>query len=219
MRAETLRGLYSLAPSPAAPNKNLIKCRGRPPPGLGRPDHRAGFLLQTAPLGAGLAMCLCAEGALWPPPSSPPHRLPMLPFASLPVQLSDHPSPVYVSPLLLLLPSPLFPSPFSFFFLLFAWLHCLLLSWFCHHLSLSSMTPVLPSILVSHHILSPACFSILLHQHLAAPEGHPLSFCLSPSISELHSLSFSASPSGLPPSGPLASSESVFLRLPQEASG
>lgn len=56
-RAEALRGLRSPAPSPAALNKNLIKCRGRPPPGLGRPDHRAGFLLQTAWLGLGRRAC------------------------------------------------------------------------------------------------------------------------------------------------------------------
>lgn len=218
MRAETLRGLYSLAPSPAAPNKNLIKCRGRPPPGLGRPDHRAGFLLQTAPLGAGLAMCLCTEGALWPPPSSPPHHLPCC--LLLPSLSSSLTTPaLYMSPLYSSCFHPLyFPLPSAFSFC------CLPGSIVCCCLgfviiSLSSMTRVLPRSLVSHHIPSPACFSILLHQHLAAPEGHPLSFCLSPFISELHSLSFSASPSGLPPSGPLASSESVFLRLPQEASG
>ena len=146
-------------------------------------------------------------------PIQPTPTPPMLPFASLPVQPSDHPSPVYVSPLLLLLPSPLFPSPCC----LPGSIVCCCLGFVI--ISLSSMTRVLPRSLVSHHIPSPACFSILLHQHLAAPEGHPLSFCLSPFISELHSLSFSASPSGLPPSGPLASSESVFLRLPQEASG
>ena len=211
MRAETLRGLYSLAPSPAAPNKNLIKCRGRPPPGLGRPDHRAGFLLQTAPLGARRGHC----GR--PHPAHPTASPCCLLLPSLSSSLTT--PALYMSPHYSSCFHPLyFPLPSAFS------VCCLPGSIVCCCLgfviiSLSSMTPVLPSILVSHHILSPACFSILLHQHLAAPEGHPLSFCLSPSISELHSLSFSASPSGLPPSGPLASSESVFLRLPQEASG
>lgn len=74
VRAEALQGLCSPAPSPAARNKNLIKCRGRLPPGLGRPDHRAGFLLQTAQARpslararAGRALCVRTEGAQQPP--------------------------------------------------------------------------------------------------------------------------------------------------------
>lgn len=151
-------------------------------------------------------------------PTPPP---PVLHFAPLPAQPSDHRSPVSVFPPLLLFPSPLFPSPFSSFF--FFALHLapfLLPSWFCHHLSLLH-SPRSPSQSgFPSQPLSPACFSILLHHHLAAPEGCPLSLCLLLSISELHSLvSFSASPSGLPPSCSRACSESGFLRLPQDTSG
>lgn len=75
VRAEALRGLRSPAPSPAALNKNLIKCRGRLPPGLGRPDHRAGFLLQTAQLGLGRP-CACMERAVKPPYAAHPAASP-----------------------------------------------------------------------------------------------------------------------------------------------
>lgn len=148
-------------------------------------------------------------------PIQPTPLPPVLRFASLPAQPSDHRSPVSVFPPLLLFPSPLFPSPFSSFFFRSTpgsvSVALLVLS-----SSLSLAQPPF-SLTVWFPISAPESCLFL---HLAAPEGRPLSLCLLPSISELHSLvSFSASPSGLPPSCSWACSESGFLRLPQDTSG
>lgn len=200
VRAEALRGLRSPAPSPAALNKNLIKCRGRPPPGLGRPDHRAGFLLQTAQLGL-RRPCVCMERAPKPPLRSPPHGLSSQAVSCIlplpPACSSDHPRPVSVSPLLLFLLSS---QPGCF---------CLFLSWFCRHLSfrplffLGVWFPIsaLESCLLSCVFL--CGITILLPQKCALL----LSSCLGASFTLWLSSSVSPatrSPLGAPHSGPLS---------------
>lgn len=100
---------------------------------------------------------------------------------------SSHPSPVPVSPLLLLHPSPYFVYFFSFFFspltlALFLSLSVLVLS-----LSLSQPPILLRCLLPS--------VSILQHHHLASPEGRPVSLA----------------PASHPP--PLSSPLSLFLSL------
>lgn len=194
------------APSPAALNKNLIKCRGRPPPGLGRPDHRAGFLLQTAPAGPGPAVCMCMWGtaAAHIQPALQPLRLPCTSFPACP---SDHPTPVFVSP-----PVLLPPSPFS-------------LSLLLHFLFFSQPGSVC-ILLLSSSLKQPQFFFMIWFSHLSqscllssgtillSQRGAPFP-SVSSSLSELHYVSLPQSLQGLlslRPSSPRAS-ESLCVSL------
>lgn len=215
MRAGALRGLRSPAPSPAALNKNLIKCRGRPPPGLGRPDHRAGFLLQTALAGPGPAVCV-RVGALQRPVSSLPCGLSGCLVPPSPPTPPDHLIPVFVSPSFLLPLAPFFLS----------------LSLLLHFLFFFFSQPGSVSVLLLSSCLKQPRFffmiwfpisvrslallpsgTILLSQRgaLFAAVSHPLS--LSFPLSLFLGLSSACSPLGLPYPEPLSHSMSPLLGL------
>lgn len=113
VRAEALWGLRSPAPSPAAPNKNLIKCRGA----WGALTAELASFCKQPRLGLGWP-CVCA----WrghdsrPSPGSP--QLLMLPLASCAAHPSATPS-LFLTPHRSFCPHPLYLSllsaPFSFF--------------------------------------------------------------------------------------------------------
>lgn len=156
---------------------------------------------------------MCARRGHSSRPSTPPAA-----SGSSSAQPSAGPILAWVSPPLLLPPTPLFLSPFHSFSLSVRFCFCGILSWFCHHLRCS---PILLRGLVSHLSLPgrppPLCL-LLASQRGALIGSVSLHLRATLSVSPRQSLGFLC-PLDLPHSGSLTCSESGFLKLPQGTSG